>query len=768
MLLFVILLNVLRKQLSEAYPTFCCKESGKVVMSMLSGKRKRSLSRGSRTYTSEIKRYALLLLLPLVLGIALLFCIHQITSAQIEQRGNATAKHLSANASSILREMQIVSDSLLDDGQFMQEITAEQISDPVALCEIIRTHLHKSPYVSSAYVISEQHQRIYSGNGHYLYDGITAVLSSIILADQSSGETYNGPLLDLEPGWHILNANYAPPYYVTSITGEKGEMTTLLVTLNMREFLRSLYATDADMCCIFSDDFSVSTLLQNHLGLNWRSPEEVSRVLGTQVRCFYVEADEFTYLTAISVKSYNAPLKTVLYVFCVYFALVFVFGLFYLVQVSKRRYRMVAEMVDGLPHGLSANPTYEDILSAVRTSLNAYRDKYNEDRERSISLHLQHILTGNHSKEVTAQQFSAAGINPKCRGYYICLLHINDSEVLVTSGSSALNVDATCLIFKSAFTRFSEEKLGVTAAYIEQNYYAVFSVEAEDVDNEFVRGVIGSTTKLIAEEYGLKVRAAASEFIRNAEQLSQAFAETKGLYQFSSAIGSFANVVLQDDIESKMSIILNGSYLKQIEILSRTLLMEKYDIIPSMVEVILDEHVSGLGKHYSLASDRLTSVANLLAEAVMASGITSEEAKEYARSLRKADSILVLNALSREVFTFLAQHPRHSENDSIVDKACAYINDNLSNPNLSVPEISQAVNVSVQHLSRLFRQKLSTTILEHINTCRIELAKKTLVTSNCTMSQIAEIAGYNNTVTLSRNFKRYVGLTPSEYRELNK
>lgn len=735
---------------------------------MLMRKSKYSLSRGTHTYTSEIKRYVLLLLLPLVLGVALLICIHQITSTQIEQRGNATAKHFSANASSILREMQIISDSLLDDGHFMQEITADMVSDPVALCDILRTHLHKSPYVNSAYVISEKHQRIYSGKGYYLYDGIQSVLSSIILAGKSSAEEHNTPLLDLEPGWHILNANYAPPYYVASIPNGVDESATLLVTLNMREFLRSLYATDAEMCCIFSDDFSVSTLLQNHPGLDWRSPDEVSRVLGTQVRCFYVEAEDFTYLTAISVKEYNAPLKTVIYVFCAYFVLVFLFGLFYLVQVSKRRYRAVAEMIDGLPHGLSANPTYEDILSAVRNSLNAYRDKYNEDRERSMSLYLQHILTGSYLKQVTAQQLSTAGINPECRGYYICLLHMKDSAVLVTSGPPALNVDATCLIFKSAFARFSEEKLEITAAHIEKKYCAVFSVKSGDTDNEFVRGVIQRTIELIEEEHGLKIKAAASEFIHDANQLSQAFAETNSLFNFSKAIGSYADVVLQDDMESKMSVILNGSYLKQVEILSRTLLMEKYDVIPSMVEVILDEHVSALGKHYSLANDRLSNVANLLAEAVMASGIANEEAKELARSLRKTDSIPELNAQVKEVFAFLNQHPRHSENDGIVDKACAYINDKLSNPNLSVPEISQAVGVSVQHLSRLFRQKLNTTILEHINACRIELAKKTLAESNITVAQVAEIAGYNNTVTLSRNFKRYVGLAPSEYRELNK
>lgn len=735
---------------------------------MFSEKVNRKASFRSKKYSSEIKRYFLLLLFPLVLGIALLICIHYITSAQIEQRGSTTAKHLSANASNILHEMQIVSDSLLNDRQFIQEITSDVVSDPVELCSIIRNHLHGSAYVNSAYVVSEQQKHIYTANGYFQYDGLQAILSGLISQGESSDEEYAVTPLNLSPGWHILNSNYAPPYYVVAVSDGKNEFATLIVTLNMREFLRSFYATDAEMCCIFNEDFSVSTLLQNYPGLNWRSPEEVSRVLGTKVRCFYVEADEFTYLTAISVKEYNAPLKLVVYVFLAYFFLVFVAGLFYLVQVSKRRYRAVAEMVDGLPHGLNANSTYEEILSAVRNSLNAYRDKYNEDIQRSISLHLQYILSGSYLKEVTTQQLSAAGIDPACLGYYICLLHIKDSDVLVTSGPPALNVDATNLLFKSAFARFSGGKLEVTVAYIEKKYCAVFSVQSEDVDNEFVRGVISSTVELIQEEYGLKIRAAASEFVSDANRLSQAFVDTKGFYKFSSAIGSCADVVLFGDMESKMSAILNGSFLKQIEILSRALLLEKYDVVPSMVEVILDEYVSGLGKHYSLADDRLSNVANLLAEAVMASGIATEETKEMARSLRKADSVLVLNALTREVFAMLSQHPRQSENDSIVDKACMYINENLSNANLSIPEISRMVGVSVQHLSRLFRQKLNTTILEHINTCRIELAKKVLVENNFTVSQVAEIVGYNNTVTFSRNFKRYVGLAPSEYREINK
>lgn len=245
-------------------------------------------------YTSEIRRYSLLLLLPLALGVVLLFCMHSITSAQIEQRGNATAQHLSSNVSSILREMQLVSDSLLKDGQFIQEITAQSSSDPAALCERIYSHLRESPYVSNAYVISERHQHIYTERAYFMYEGIDAILRDMLPSAETDAAGEDA--LNLTPGWHVLNGNYAPPYYVATISENGTEAATLLVTLNMREFLRSLYATDADMCCVFNDDFSVSTLLKNYPRMNWRSPGEVSRILGREVRCFYIEADEFTYV----------------------------------------------------------------------------------------------------------------------------------------------------------------------------------------------------------------------------------------------------------------------------------------------------------------------------------------------------------------------------------------------------------------------------------------------------------------------------------------
>lgn len=78
------------------------------------------------------------------------------------------------------------------------------------------------------------------------------------------------------------------------------------------------------------------------------------------------------------------------------------------------------------------------------------------------------------------------------------------------------------------------------------------------------------------------------------------------------------------------------------------------------------------------------------------------------------------------------------------------------------------MGISVQHLSRLFRKKLNITVVEQINTARIDLAKKLILQDGMTVNKVAESVGYSNNVTFTRNFRRYVGMSPSEYREVSK
>ena len=127
-----------------------------------------------------------------------------------------------------------------------------------------------------------------------------------------------------------------------------------------------------------------------------------------------------------------------------------------------------------------------------------------------------------------------------------------------------------------------------------------------------------------------------------------------------------------------------------------------------------------------------------------------------------------MQAVIDELCEQLAASSAQDDSSDLVSRACVFITENIANPDLSVPDVSGAMGVSVQHLARLFRRKLDSTVVEQINSTRIERAKQLLLESGMTVNAIAKEVGYNNNVTFSRNFHRCVGMSPSEFRTVNK
>lgn len=82
--------------------------------------------------------------------------------------------------------------------------------------------------------------------------------------------------------------------------------------------------------------------------------------------------------------------------------------------------------------------------------------------------------------------------------------------------------------------------------------------------------------------------------------------------------------------------------------------------------------------------------------------------------------------------------------------------------------IAENVGISASYLSTLFKSSLQISIVDYINSFRIEKAKSLLKETSLPIVKIIEQVGYSNNVTFSRNFKRHVGCIPSEYRDSSK
>jgi AraC-like DNA-binding protein len=85
---------------------------------------------------------------------------------------------------------------------------------------------------------------------------------------------------------------------------------------------------------------------------------------------------------------------------------------------------------------------------------------------------------------------------------------------------------------------------------------------------------------------------------------------------------------------------------------------------------------------------------------------------------------------------------------------------------VSFEELSARVGISYSHLRKLFREELNTTIIDYLNTLRIEKSKRLLKDTNSSLQEIAASVGYNNIQSFKRFFKKYEGITPAEYRKI--
>lgn len=109
----------------------------------------------------------------------------------------------------------------------------------------------------------------------------------------------------------------------------------------------------------------------------------------------------------------------------------------------------------------------------------------------------------------------------------------------------------------------------------------------------------------------------------------------------------------------------------------------------------------------------------------------------------------------------------HDEKNSIPSKVVdllGYIQLNLHQP-ITVTMLAKMANLHPDYLSRLFLKVTGQRPLDYIHTKRIERAQHLIVTSDTSLSQIAEATGYNNLAHLSKFFKKITKLTPGKYRE---
>ncbi|MBD1383271.1 AraC family transcriptional regulator [Metabacillus arenae] len=98
-------------------------------------------------------------------------------------------------------------------------------------------------------------------------------------------------------------------------------------------------------------------------------------------------------------------------------------------------------------------------------------------------------------------------------------------------------------------------------------------------------------------------------------------------------------------------------------------------------------------------------------------------------------------------------------------KVLDHIELNFTNQVVDLVSLSEYAEISPEHLSRVFKKMTGMNVSEYITSKKILLAKERLIHTNDTVETVAKGCGFNSMPHFHRTFRKYFGMTPSNYRK---
>jgi len=117
-----------------------------------------------------------------------------------------------------------------------------------------------------------------------------------------------------------------------------------------------------------------------------------------------------------------------------------------------------------------------------------------------------------------------------------------------------------------------------------------------------------------------------------------------------------------------------------------------------------------------------------------------------------------------EQFEMIMNATGNSSRTSILDDVIYYIDHNYQN-NIKLETIAPLFGYNSAYLGKIFNKAVNESFNSYVDHIRIEHSKELLKANKLKVYEISERIGYKNVDYFHKKFKKYVGMSPAEYRK---
>ncbi|GIP37816.1 hypothetical protein J31TS4_10960 [Paenibacillus sp. J31TS4] len=142
--------------------------------------------------------------------------------------------------------------------------------------------------------------------------------------------------------------------------------------------------------------------------------------------------------------------------------------------------------------------------------------------------------------------------------------------------------------------------------------------------------------------------------------------------------------------------------------------------------------------------------------------------KTFQRELEAAPGAREIQEALLQAIHLIAQKRAGSGQKKKLDpSAIALYIDQHYMDNLHLDHMADRLETTPKYFSNFFKKTFGVNFVEYLNKVRLAHAKELLRQSDLSVAEIGEKTGYLNSSTFTNTFKKYYGISPSEYRRTN-
>lgn len=470
-----------------------------------------------------------------------------------------------------------------------------------------------------------------------------------------------------------------------------------------------------------------------------------------------------------------------------------VFGWLLIRYFSRRQYSPIEKLNASLLSSLSRSGAeavhaanrneYEMMSEAISVILQNHASSHLENerlQERIRTQLLQGILFGNVRKEeIILRHAENNGIRFVGKRFLVVLYAVEDvrredqSPLLMQNAEALSRLDE---IVRTAIDRLADNGSTRYAVEVEENVACIVSLPdslpGEQIWKDTLTNIM-QVRDFFRDTFGVILTAAVSSLHSGVVSITTCFRECREAADYMELIGTDISVCRYDQIPAAASDTLSfPELLEKEKKLCRNLSTGDY----LSAESTWPEVVDALSLRKCSPEEgriRLLGVVNLMSSSLGDLPSGAEDSVRHAFDIHSLRTVPDLDSMLdriRSALSSLASGVSGEKDLSSGTKDLQfvdYVNANITDPSLSISVIADHFDMSPSYFSKRFKKASGENLLDYIHRERLRLAKEIMSERpDATLKEICDLVGYASPLTINRAFRKYEGITPSDYRSL--